>query len=394
MRSERLYLTAIGPFDEVTLSFPRGTDPTLADVYLLTGPNGCGKSTVLYAIAELLSQGVAALGRDLVIPRMRTMAAVAAMEVGNLDASGPIRYGLLPAQRSQRQMPDPFDVLSSVEEPQQSPFANSLSFTNTADTRILANWIANQHFKRLKAKDAGKLERAEQLGRSVHDIERVIAEIVEDPEFAFVTSDEDSNIRVRYQGRTIDLGLLPDGLKSIVSWIADLLMRLDRIPWVDDTPPLERPFLLLLDEIDIHLHPSWQRKVLPVAQRMFPNAQIIASTHSPFVVASAGDAHIITFAVSNGVSTVENTAPSQTGVSYSSVLRAIFGITSEFDIETENLFTAFHEAKSRLYAGDTSARTKVNDLAAKLAARSEEVGQLVAIELRQLDRQLAQRIAK
>jgi ABC-type dipeptide/oligopeptide/nickel transport system ATPase component len=54
MRIDSLYLKDIGPFEEVTIDFPAGTNPELADVYLLTGENGCGKSTVLYAIASLL----------------------------------------------------------------------------------------------------------------------------------------------------------------------------------------------------------------------------------------------------------------------------------------------------------------------------------------------------
>jgi DNA repair exonuclease SbcCD ATPase subunit len=52
MHIERLRLKDVGPFDDVTIEFPKGTDPQLADVYLLTGPNGTGKSTVLYALAS------------------------------------------------------------------------------------------------------------------------------------------------------------------------------------------------------------------------------------------------------------------------------------------------------------------------------------------------------
>ena len=160
--------------------------------------------------------------------------------------------------------------ITAVHEPKQSPFENSLSFVETADTSQLANWIASQNFRRLKAKEAGHHERAAQLAKSVRDIETVIAEIVGDPDFGFVISDEDDNVRIHWKGTVIRLGLLPDGLKSIVSWVADLLMRLDRIPWRDNTPVLQRRFLLLLDEVDIHLHPAWQRKVLPLVQRMFP----------------------------------------------------------------------------------------------------------------------------
>jgi len=284
--------------------------------------------------------------------------------------------------------------VQALEEPRNSPFENSLSFLHTADSRQLANWIANQKYRYLKAKDSGRVERADQFAWSIRDIEFVIGEIIEDKTFAFVTTDEDNNVRVRRDGIVVELGVLPDGLKSIVSWIADLLMRLDRIPWVDETPPMQRPFLLLLDEIDIHLHPSWQRKVLPIVQRMFPNAQIIASTHSPFVVVSASDAHIIALGVKDGIATVESTAASQVGHSYSAVLRSIFGIDTEFDVETERMFQSFDEAKGQLLAGDASARAKVDSIGDELAHRSEEVRELIGFELRQLSRQLAQRTAQ
>jgi predicted ATPase len=54
MHIEKLLLRDVGPFDEETIEFPRGTHPRLADVYLLTGPNGTGKSTILYALASLI----------------------------------------------------------------------------------------------------------------------------------------------------------------------------------------------------------------------------------------------------------------------------------------------------------------------------------------------------
>jgi predicted ATP-dependent endonuclease of OLD family len=156
---------------------------------------------------------------------------------------------------------------------------------------------------------------------------------------------------------------------------------------------MRRWFLLLLDEIDIHLHPAWQRKVIPVVQRVFPNAQIIASTHSPFVVTSAEDAHIVHFTVKDGKSTILDMHDSQGGSSYGAVLRDIFGIGSEFDVKTEEMFAAFHEAKNRLLRGETSDRNEVDRLASELGERSYEVAQMMGFELRQLDRQLAQRSA-
>ena len=91
----------------------------------------------------------------------------------------------------------------------------------------------------------------------------------------------------------------------------------------------------------------------------------------------------MTFAVEDGISTVEHTAPSQLGVSYSAVLRSIFGIDSEFDMVTEEDFRRFHEAKARLLSGESGARAEVDRVAAELANRSEEVKELIALELAQ-----------
>jgi energy-coupling factor transporter ATP-binding protein EcfA2 len=457
MHIERLRLRDVGPFKDVTIELPKGTDPRLADVYLLTGPNGTGKSTILYALASIIGGRPMArgydteLGRDLLATRMRSHDAVAAFRTDDgqsFAASHPERP---PEDVNHLALRDPFDgrelrqtwrgdvehwesdgkppryslaasgfrpdrpaahltfawaafayagvrsvsdvEITAVKEPKTSPFENSLSFIDTADTNQLANWIANQNFRRLKAKEAGNDERAEQLARSVREIETVIAEIVEDPGFGFDITDEDDNVRVRWKGAVVKLGLLPDGLKSIVSWVADLLMRLDRIPWQDNTPVLQRQFLLLLDEVDIHLHPAWQRKVLPLVQRVFPNAQIIASTHSPFVVTSVDDARIITLGFSGTSSEVTSISAPQIGTSYTAVLRSLFGISSEFDVDTEQKFARFHDAKQRLLAGEASARVEVEQIAGELEHRSDELRELIALERAQLRRQEARRAA-
>jgi hypothetical protein len=69
-------------------------------------------------------------------------------------------------------------------------------------------------------------------------------------------------------------------------------------------------------------------------------------------------------------------------VSYSAVLRSIFGIDSEFDVDTEKLFNDFHAAKSELLSDASSDRAKVDEIAKKLKERSEEAAALVGIELR------------
>lgn len=422
MRIDSVSLRELGPFDDIRIDLPEGTDPRLADVYLLTGPNGCGKTTVLYAIAAVIGNDRSLLGPRMRSERSRASIVASGQERSMTPTEGPDLTGLVDAVAEKRPL-GPLDEyttraflhdlriapaklgwaafayagtrkvesghVKAISEPSVSPLAGSLSFRHTANTRTLAQWIANQEFRRLKAKETGRAERVEQIARSVRDIERAVAEIIEDPSFAFVSgSDLDLDIRVRRHGAVLDMDVLPDGIKSIVSWMADLLMRLDRTPWIDDTPTLERSFLLLLDEIDAHLHPAWQRRILPMVQKLFPNAQIIASTHSPFVVGSAHDAHVITLAMKDGVSVLESIKPSQIGISYSAVLRDIFGIQSEFDLETEQMLADFHAAKTRLLGGSMADRAVVDDLAHKLAARGEELSSMLGFELRQIERHL------
>jgi len=403
MRIDAITLKNIGPFDELQIELPEGSDPDLADVYLLTGPNGCGKTTLLYAIA-------AVIGNDprMLAPRVRNVvsggaeaAIVAAgqrysinFQTHNATVPGfplPSGWGLTSwaalAYAGTRNV-DRGDV-SALAIPSSNPLESALSFHDTTNTKLLSQWIATQEFLRLKAKDTERHERAEQIAHSVRVIEKTVGEIVEAPDFAFMSgTDSDLDVRVRLHGAILDMDVLPDGIKSIMSWIADLFMRLDRVPWVDDIPTRQRSFLLLLDEIDIHLHPAWQRQVIPVVQKLFPKAQIIASTHSPFVVGSADDAHVITFAVKNGVSVLESSKSSQVGVSYSTVARDIFGIKSEFDVDTERMLARFHAAKTSLLEGTTTDRTIVDDLAQRLADRGEELSSIIGLEIRQLDRRL------
>ena len=83
MHIERILLRDVGPFDDVTIELPKGTDPKLADVYLLTGPNGTGKSTILYALASMVGGQdfiqAGTLGRDLLTTRMRSKNALVAL---------------------------------------------------------------------------------------------------------------------------------------------------------------------------------------------------------------------------------------------------------------------------------------------------------------------------
>ena len=84
------------------------------------------------------------------------------------------------------------------------------------------------------------------------------------------------------------------GYRTSMAWMVDFASRMfDRYPKSEN--PLAEPAVVLIDEIDLHLHPKWQRELLDYLSNLFPNTQFIVTTHSPLIVQSAAarDANIV-----------------------------------------------------------------------------------------------------
>jgi len=89
--------------------------------------------------------------------------------------------------------------------------------------------------------------------------------------------------------RLSSLGL---GYRTTIAWMVDLAVRLfKRYP--DSEDPLAEPAIVLVDEIDLHMHPTWQRDIMQFLTKTFPNTQFIVTAHSPLVVQAAQDANIV-----------------------------------------------------------------------------------------------------
>lgn len=85
-----------------------------------------------------------------------------------------------------------------------------------------------------------------------------------------------------------DLGF---GYQSMMSWMIDFCKRMfERYPKSEN--PLAESAIVLVDEIDLHLHPQWQRNVIPYLSKTFPNTQFFVTTHSPMVLQSAKDINL------------------------------------------------------------------------------------------------------
>lgn len=100
----------------------------------------------------------------------------------------------------------------------------------------------------------------------------------------------DPNPRVLFETPFGDLQLeqLGFGYQSLIAWVVDFAARLSS-EHADCIDPLAEPAICLIDEIDLHLHPSWQRKVMKYLSDRFPKTQFIATAHSPLIVQAAAE---------------------------------------------------------------------------------------------------------
>ncbi|XBS68611.1 AAA family ATPase [Acerihabitans sp. KWT182] len=87
---------------------------------------------------------------------------------------------------------------------------------------------------------------------------------------------------------------LSDGLRNIIGIAADMAYRCIQLnPHLGGNVVVDTPGVVLIDEIDLHLHPVWQKSIIQDFKDAFPKLQFIATTHSPFIVQSLGEGELI-----------------------------------------------------------------------------------------------------
>lgn len=188
-------------------------------------------------------------------------------------------------------------------------------------------------------------------------------------------------------GAALSLQSLSEGFRSTFVWVLDLIMRLSG-HGIDLGHTKDAAAIVLIDEVDLHLHPSWQRTLLPTLNEIFPQMQFIVTTHSPLVAQALDPRDIVILTTSPAeekvtVQVKEGTA----SLSYDAIVRELFGVTSRFGVDVEKELTRFKDLKSALLRGEDTDESEFRDLVRSLNERGPEVQGTVRRELMDLFRQ-------
>lgn len=165
--------------------------------------------------------------------------------------------------------------------------------------------------------------------------------------YSFKELDENGRMLFQTPESAVSIVRLSDGLRSVLALVGDLIWRMIEA-YPDSKKPLDQPGIVLIDELDIHLHPSWQREIPGLLRKTFPNIQFIVATHSPIIAAGAGsDAKTYRFFKAGGDNQVEEISDIY-AKSVDDILKSdAFGLVSEFSPETQGQIDQYFKLKNK-----------------------------------------------
>ena len=336
MPIDRLRLTNVGPFDDIEFEF----DP---QVNVFTGPNNSGKSTALYALGDiatypftfperLLRDGKGAefsvcafdgehsfngrlpcgwrsnwtsgepasleldrtYGFMLFLANVGYSRFIPALRQGtDFRSSGPA-VTLIP--ESTRDTATQIKTETSLEDFQMlmaalNDLSKRLTLTPTdaslISDEVVIQQMINLHFRSFMKRDSV-------FSDILDTIASMAASITEGFPIKFGgTNEDDKGFFPQFEtvDGTLPFNALSQGTQSIIQWLAHLVIGYAE--YYDFPKDLsDKPGVLIIDEMDAHLHPSWQRRIIPTLTSHFPKLQIFCSTHSPLMLAGLKEGQV------------------------------------------------------------------------------------------------------
>lgn len=356
---KKVILEDIGPFKKLELNLDKNWN-------ILLGDNGVGKSTILKAIAVgICGDDAERYAHRLIRNNSKTRSGtvtiitrkgkyiteikdnVTKAEIKSsmriLDAEGSLALGFPPLRTiswetkseayAGKSIPLPEDILPII--------------SGEVDPRMdkLKRWLVD-----LKGNSTG-IDPGDTREKNKY------TELIE--KFFSIVDDLTPNLNIKYnQINTVSKqvlietedGIIPieaisQGTLSLISWIGILLQRLYEVYGDGNEDPTKRYALVLMDEIDAHMHPAWQQTLVHGLKKVFPNIQFIVSTHSPLVVGGLEPDQIFRFArdENNEVVKLELSSEDLHGRADQLLTGSLFGLQFTSDIKTNTLRERYYE---------------------------------------------------
>ncbi len=306
---------------------------------ILTGKNGSGKTSLLEGICDRLNSisglskplnlyvaGDSFCGDFLSIVDISIRASTSE-EYDHFSVVPPFVCAYFDALR-----------LSRIEKPkgvEKIILKNEYKFKESP-TELLLKYMVHLQTQLVYAKNENDIETASRIQQWFDLYTNALRGLMDDSSVELHYDYKNYNFLIYQTNRNpYSFMQLSDGYSAAIMIVSDLLMRMDQNWLINNTTQnTSLEGIVLIDEIETHLHLSLQRKILPFLTRLFPNIQFIVSTHSPFVVNSIDNAVI--YDLENHI-TIPN---GLTNYSYEGVVEGYFKV-DELSAELNRKFNRY-----------------------------------------------------
>lgn len=359
---ENLHIRNIGPFKEAFVEFATISDKEKGEqpITIITGANGAGKSIVIDSIRAILSaqkleRNIVANDQDFCVEIDTKYdgddtkhLSVNTLEDGHLKwvdyskLSKFFQFGYqLPGlvydwvvdYWSSKLPSDSFEI-KNMSNIQHEDVLEGVLLGKKSNV-ALTNFICQVDYLR-----SSEMPEEKALGDSLYSsVKSIVNECLDNGEFKYVRRTDLTPI-VEQNGHLLSLEKLSSGNIFLIEHLLLLLCKMYSVCVLNQFNPEDIcniPGLLLIDEIENHLHPKWQKRIVGIIRKTFPNLQIILTTHSPFVVASAENARIYTCVSKGDHSVIEDETDKYTHMPVEEILASDVFAVSSFNDEITTL---------------------------------------------------------
>lgn len=326
---------------------------------ILTGKNGSGKTSVLQAMSRYLH---GAATSDASADSKCGIAVEFNQELDMLHDAFEKGEFLLAYYKAERTFEA--DIPKHIESIQ---LKDKYAITESP-RRVLIKYLADLKVKELVARGKGNSEKADGIGQWFDKFEKLLREIFGDPTLELLFDEDSYSFTIQEAGREpFGFNELSSGYAAILDIVLDIIIRMEN--YTNRSFDFNMPGIVLIDEIETHLHVELQKAIMKMLTTVFPKIQFVVTTHSAFILNSLDDAVI--YDLENRILAAEGLA----NVPYDGIIKSYFNTDTLSDL-LRRKFERYKELAYREQLSDDD----FSELA-ELELYLEEIPDYLAIEI-------------
>ena len=270
--------------------------------------------------------------------------------------------------------------MSEPKSPAKPQYSKMGKVKETATAQFL-NFLSDLKIQEALARNEKQTKDADEISAWFEGFESLMRQTYQDDHLTLEFNYRDYSFRICTEGKKFKFTEVSDGFAAVLDIVADLILKMQ-----DDnslTRSYQKEGIVLIDEIETHLHLALQKVIMPLLTKVFPNIQFIITTHSPFVLSSMPNA--VAYDLEH-----QEVLDNLTEYSYESLAEGYFGVKTESSYAEMQLET-FKKllAKEELTDAD---KVEIKQLRSDFEKITEVLSPLIVGEFRQIVIQNAEKL--